>query len=466
MRKTRSLLALVFTIVMLMSLAYVSQAQEKVTLRVTLRGEFTSIPRDNLVVEWFEKKYPSIRISKEILPSASFVEFDSTLGVWIAAGTEPDLVCLDFSPLTHVLNGSILSLTPFMEKDEEFQKFKYWNLDQAETYKFGSQIYALPQGPFVYGIWINEDIFDEAGVDYPELGWTMDDFVTIGQALTKDLDGDGRLDQYGYESEQPGFYDSVIGPLAKQLGKSCWKVDEETGVVNGVNLKDSDIIELFQWAADLMNKYKIAPGPELGDLSALGLTFFTGTVGMRLGATWSISQLATLVGDSFKYRFVANPMVKPGLRQPRNMGLVRPTGAILATTEYPEEAWTFLREYSGYESEKLIYDNTNVTPQGIPYFRDSLVNETFMNQDPPGKESMDMIREVMDLGGNYWMVINKLPRGWSPFIGTYRQGSDTFLKGEKTAREVFIDDGLADALQDTVKWDEELEKKIRRVFGK
>ena len=41
------------------------------------------------------------------------------------------------------------------------------------------------------------DMFDEAGVHYPEFGWTWDDFLAYSMKLTQDINGDGITDQWG-----------------------------------------------------------------------------------------------------------------------------------------------------------------------------------------------------------------------------------------------------------------------------
>ena len=49
----------------------------------------------------------------------------------------------------------------------------------------------LPQNLSSLVVYYNRDLFDAAGVPYPEAGWTWAEFLDAAKALTRDIDGDG-----------------------------------------------------------------------------------------------------------------------------------------------------------------------------------------------------------------------------------------------------------------------------------
>jgi len=452
------LLAVVLTLGMLTSVAVAQQ--EEVKLRVMFRGDAGSMNRDKIRLDYFESKYPWIKISFEAFPPARFHEFDALLKMWYASGTAPDVICIDFEPLEHVLNGELLPLDELMKADEEFQKWDYWHPRQMEEFTFGGKIYAVPRGLYLYGLWINCDLFDKAGISYPEMGWTIGAFVEIGQKLTKDLDGDGITDEYGYD--HPGWsHHDFVSWYAKSLDADFWTYDERTGWVNGSNLKDPRIIESLQWFADLVNKYKISPSPELGELATLGLTFPLGKFGMDEGATWSIGGYRAEIGKTFQWKFVPHPTVKPGL-QARGLLLQRPTGAIMSTCEHPEEAWIFLREYSGYEQEKIIFDKAEYQEFGGPYFKDSLILEDWIAQDPPGADSAQVLLDLINTDYPYWSPENVYPRGYEEWLMIWQQEMEPVLRGDKTAEEAINE--FFDRANATVVWDKETQEKVERFL--
>ncbi len=50
------------------------------------------------------------------------------------------------------------------------------------------KLYALPFDVMPYGIFVNYDVLDNANVDYPDLDWTLDQFVEMCKAVTNKSD--------------------------------------------------------------------------------------------------------------------------------------------------------------------------------------------------------------------------------------------------------------------------------------
>ncbi len=46
-------------------------------------------------------------------------------------------------------------------------------------------------------MFFNTELFEKAGVAIPDANWTWDDFEAIARKMTRDLDGDGKTDQWG-----------------------------------------------------------------------------------------------------------------------------------------------------------------------------------------------------------------------------------------------------------------------------
>lgn len=50
--------------------------------------------------------------------------------------------------------------------------------------KLGDQYYTLPKDYSDIAVYYNKKLFDEAGVAYPQAGWTWDDFYATAKQLT------------------------------------------------------------------------------------------------------------------------------------------------------------------------------------------------------------------------------------------------------------------------------------------
>jgi multiple sugar transport system substrate-binding protein len=93
----------------------------------------------------------------------------------------------------------------------------------------------------------NKDLFDKYHLAYPTNNWTMKDVVKAAKVLSVDLDGDGKLDQWGFSPSS--FQNYVIrngGSVYSEDGTKC--------------LLDQPIaIEGIQKMVDLTVKYKVVP---------------------------------------------------------------------------------------------------------------------------------------------------------------------------------------------------------------
>lgn len=107
-----------------------------------------------------------------------------------AAGDAPDIFFIDGNPdllLPQLLNQGLMEpLNEYMEKDEGFvNNFVPGVLDAMSV---DGKLYALPFDVMPYGIFVNYDVLDNANVDYPDLDWTLDQFVDMCKAVTNKSD--------------------------------------------------------------------------------------------------------------------------------------------------------------------------------------------------------------------------------------------------------------------------------------
>lgn len=116
----------------------------------------------------------------------------------VAGGIPPDVIFLESTRLASFASkGTILDLDPFIEADEEINMADFYPL-ALDALRYKGRLYALPNDIAVFAMFYNKDMFDEAGsIPHPQKGWTWDDFLEISKKLTRDIDGDGKIDQFG-----------------------------------------------------------------------------------------------------------------------------------------------------------------------------------------------------------------------------------------------------------------------------
>jgi multiple sugar transport system substrate-binding protein len=57
--------------------------------------------------------------------------------------------------------------------------------------------YSVGNWSFTLGVYYNRELFDAAGISYPDTAWTWEQMTTIARSLTVDTNGDGDPERYG-----------------------------------------------------------------------------------------------------------------------------------------------------------------------------------------------------------------------------------------------------------------------------
>jgi ABC-type glycerol-3-phosphate transport system substrate-binding protein len=123
------------------------------------------------------------------------------------------------------------------------------------------------------------DLFDAKGLPYPSRDWTWDEALDMARKLTRDIDGDGRIDQWGLAWPFARGYE---GPMMKG-----WSWTRANG--REINIDDPVFYETLQWMADLIHVEHVAPSLE--QIEGTGATvdyllFTTGKIAMQSGGRW------------------------------------------------------------------------------------------------------------------------------------------------------------------------------------
>ena len=121
----------------------------------------------------------------------------------------------------------------------------------------------------------NKKLFAEAGLNHPPQ--TIDELIQFGKKLTRDTDGDGKIDQYGlvWNYTEPFWFIPFFGGFGGEV------FDEN----NKPQLNSEAAIKAFQLISDLRNKYKIIP--QECDYDIADNMFNQGRAAMIINGDWS-----------------------------------------------------------------------------------------------------------------------------------------------------------------------------------
>ncbi|GEN50068.1 ABC transporter substrate-binding protein [Alkalibacterium pelagium] len=313
-----------------------SNSEEEITLRVMTWNDNPEGNRaEQEVFDAFTEENPHITIEQV---SATYGEYNERVLTMAAGGNLPDLIWVQPAGFaTFVNNGLIMDLSEQVDNlDLDELQPGVIELGQVD----GTQ-YGMIRDRSTVQMGYNKDLFDEAGIDYPEDDWTMEEFLEIAQQLTV-VEGD-RTTQFGIEN----FY---LKELLTAYGTNI--LDPETAEVT---LDDPVTIEAIEFSQALINEYNVQPtGAQQEGLSNL---FLSGVAAMRMTGPWDWVEYET--NADFDFDVVPLPAGS-------DQGNLSPAAflpiSISENTDYPEEAWELLEFLTYGGGQDIQAEITSAVP--------------------------------------------------------------------------------------------------------
>jgi multiple sugar transport system substrate-binding protein len=305
-----------------------------VTIRFTSWGNDVEEVRLRKLIATFEKQHPNIKVEMEITPWPRMLD---KLMISSAGGRPPDMARISsewFYPIA--AKGLLEPLDPYVKRDRyDLDDFYPQAIEGWGRYK--GVLYEIPTDIDVHSLYYNKDMFDRCGQPYPDWTWDWSKLVEVAGKLTKDTDGDGRLDQWGYALDfwwQGHVYDNGGSILSDDLTKCTLDQPAE--------------YEGLQFMSDLVNKYHVAPADE--DAANLGtLKLFTnGKIGMIVSGSWAAELIFPQEIKDFTYDIA--PMPKGAKSRATFIGGA--AYAVLARSKHKEEAWELVKFMTGKEYQR------------------------------------------------------------------------------------------------------------------
>lgn len=181
---------------LVVALALPAAAQDPVTITISTWAGAGEAAELQTLIDEVNAEHTDFQIVQEPIPG----DYYTTVKTQLAGGTGADLYWMDQNNMALAAEGVFLPLDECLA-DSEAQTAG----DLSDYFpgilavnQFDGETYGLPWIAQPVVVYYNTALFDEAGVEYPQPGWTWDDFVEKAKALTLDTDGDGNTDQWGF----------------------------------------------------------------------------------------------------------------------------------------------------------------------------------------------------------------------------------------------------------------------------
>lgn len=260
----------------------------------------------------------------------------------IAGGDAPDIMMLNTGQFEGLAaRGALLDLEGFVEK-ESFDLDVFWP-QAVEGVRFQAKLYGLPRDISNVILFYNKDLLDEAGVAYPSDTWTWDDLLGAAQALTKDKDGTGKVNQWGFALNNivwvwAGFVWGNGGEILSTDRTRCHFTDPAT-------------VEALQFYFDLQNKHEVSPPPgALPDQGWSGDWMVTQATAMGLFGPWFRPTLVTME-NPFNWD-VAHPPRSPKTGE-RGSVVYTDMWGLYSETKVGEATWEYAKFLTGQKGQEM-----------------------------------------------------------------------------------------------------------------
>ncbi len=259
-------------------------SDEEITIRLLTRmaGTTTQVEIFNDILDEFKAKYPEVTIIDDSQGDES--AFNNILTTDIASGNMANIFRVQgvANLAKYVENGLLLDVSPYLEEDQEWGGgFSEGSLSYYQVPGHDGT-YAVPMESGLIGVFYNEDLLTQAGID--EFPATWEDLMT---AIDK-------LNAIGITPIAMGAQSTYMaGHLHDQIFYK-WLGTEAPKLLGNRTKKwtDTDVVETLQLVKDLIDAGAFDP-------SAAGITddvaatqFQQGEAAMIITGPWNISNFS------------------------------------------------------------------------------------------------------------------------------------------------------------------------------
>lgn len=302
------------------------------------------------IVKEYNATHPDVRIKMEIIPWGTYYD-KVTLG--IASKNAPDVFVLHAPRIAEYAEHDALApIGDLLAKQGPDEKDFAPLVLQAGVWK--GVRYGLPLDCHPLGMYYNEELFAKAGIKHPPTNAT--EFLDAAKKLTKDTNGDGTPDQWGFVVTDLHLVGTT---LLDQYGVSLLGPDRKSG------LNRKEAAEALALLRSFWTTQKIAP-PTTGDDA--WVTFMTGRAGMAFNGIWMIDALERQ--SSIRYAAAPVPILGP-------KAAVWAGSHTLAMPYYLDAK----RQAAGYDFIKYLSDHSLTWAKGgqVPVRKSILASSEFQS---------------------------------------------------------------------------------------
>ena len=323
----------------------VAEPAAKVTLSVAHAWDATFFERQKQFDALFMKRHPNIEIKAENTAWGDLRQKYFTLA---AGGVLPDISYIHFSWAQQMIKAGLLkSLDEYINAEKDFNLADFFPAS-LPSYQRDGKLWVVPydEGPMI--LYYNKDLFDKAGVKYPDDSWTLDDLKAAALKITS---GEGANKVFGMAS-MPNPGDSLMSPtFLAPFGATYVDEPAESKCL----LNTPEAVAALEWWQELRTKGAV-PAP--ADVQGLAWPPFQfGKIAMYVEGTWATPPIQA--NSKFKWDMAKFP------KGPKAhvMGSAGSGYGITRDSKSPDVAWLYINDYLSTAGQAYMW---GITGRGSP----------------------------------------------------------------------------------------------------
>ena len=210
----------------------------------------------------YTAQHPNVKIEVQV---TSWNEYWTKLEAAATSGQMPDIFWMHTNELLKYADNGMLADCSDIVDTSKFSEVSLSNASGSD-----GTLYAVPKDKDTVGLVYNKEMFDAAGVSYPDESWTWDDLTDASQKI---YDATGKYGYMAYSDDQLGYWNFVY-----QNGGYILNEDKTqagfTQPATAEAMKFYIGLQQYDWCPDQNYFAETAPGTAF--FSEKGAMFFEG----------------------------------------------------------------------------------------------------------------------------------------------------------------------------------------------
>ena len=291
-------------------------------------------------------------VTVELLNIPSGGDFRRRLAADFAANTPPDVFLLNYRHLgPFVARAAIAPIDGWLERSSTLARSDFYP-QALDAFTWQGKLQCLPQNMSSPVIYFNRDLFAAAGLPDPAADWTWADFVATARTLTRDLNGDAVIDQYGF-----GVMPSLVR-AAPFVWMNGGELIDEPAAPTRLTLDSPATQAALAWFVALQTGHHVVPD-SVAEAAENSLSrFLNGRMAMYMESRRATPEFRQI--EAFDWDVAPLPVG----RQPATI-LHSDAYCIAAASHHQDSAWRFVEFANTRAGQRLLAQSGRTVPSRL-----------------------------------------------------------------------------------------------------